>query len=102
MSTRAVPLSPPHLETRAEKSAIGEKLVQTGHGVKAIDCDSTLSIEAVIRPVLNCSCVEEALALDGQIKRLLVDPVWSPHGEGIFFIRPQLDGFFERKVSPGR
>ena len=56
MSTRAVPLSPQHLETRAEESAIGKKLVQTRHGVKAIDGDSILSIEAVVssREMLLC------------------------------------------------
>ena len=62
-------IEPPHLETRAEESAIGEKLVQTGHGVKAIDGDSILSIEAVVGPVSNGSCVDEALALDGQANR---------------------------------
>ena len=48
-------IEPPHLETRPEESATGEKLVQTGHGVKAIDSHSILSIEAVIGPVLDDS-----------------------------------------------
>src|SRR4029077_12632138 len=92
----------PHLKTRPEESAIGEKLVQTGHGVKAIDGDSILSIEAVIGPALDDSWVEEALAREHQIKTLFAELVCSPHGDGIFFICRQLNSFFERKVSPGR
>ena len=65
-------IEPPHLKTRPEESAIGEKLVQTGHGVKAIDGDSILSIEAVVGSVLNGSCVEEALALDGPSETRLI------------------------------
>ena len=51
ISTRIVPLSPHTFKTRSEDSAMGKKLVETGDGVKAIDGDSILSIEAVVGPV---------------------------------------------------
>jgi hypothetical protein len=90
----------PHFEPCAEDSTIGVKLVQTRHGMEAIDGDSILSVKTVIGAIFNGSSIEQTQALHSQIKALFADLVGSPHTHGIFGVHSQLDRFIELKVSP--
>jgi hypothetical protein len=90
----------PHFEPCAEDSTIGVKLVQTRHGMEAIDGDSILSVKTVIGAIFNGSSIEQTQALHSQIKALFADLVGSPDTHGIFGVHSQLDRFIELKVSP--
>ena len=48
----------PHFEPCAEDSTIGVKLVQTRHGMEAIDGDSILSVKTVIGTIFNGTAIE--------------------------------------------
>src|SRR5277367_2611820 len=73
----------PHFESRPEDSPIGKKLVQTSHGMKAIDGGSILASETVVGPIADCPAIQQAQALDRYIKALFADLVRPPHRHGI-------------------
>jgi hypothetical protein len=78
------------------------KLVQTRHGMEAIDGDSILSVKTVIRAIFNGSSIEQTQALNSQIKAFFADLVGSPHTHCTFGVHSQFDRFIELKVSPDR
>src|SRR3984893_11627007 len=92
----------PHFKSSPEKTAVGEKLVQTGHGMKATDRDFVLSIKTVVGAIFNGSSVEQTFALHCEIKPRFLDLIRSPHGHRILCIHGKLDRFCKRKVSTGR
>src|ERR1700730_2699227 len=92
----------PHFKSSPEKTAVGEKLVQTGDGMKTTDSDFVFTIKTVVGAIFNGSSVEQAFALHCEIKPRFLDLVRPPHGHRILCIHGKLDRFCERKVSAGR
>src|SRR5271165_5044922 len=60
-------INSPHFESRPEESPIGKKLVQTSHGMKAIDGRSILSCEPVIGAIADRPAIEQSHAIDTKI-----------------------------------
>ncbi len=102
ITTLAVPLSPHILNPVPKIPPLVVKLVQTRHGMEAIDGDSILSVKTVFGAIFNGSSIEQTQALNSQIKALFADLVGAPHTHGIFGVHSQLDRFIELKVSGQR
>src|SRR5262249_46925359 len=94
----------PHQETRVQKSSLREQVVQTLHGMEAIDRLFALPVATVVRAVFDLAFLQQAQALYAQIESRLGNLIWSPHSHRHFGIDGQLEraGKIETFSGPRR
>ena len=69
----------PHLESRVQKSSIREQIVQTLHGMEAIDRLLALPVATVVRAVFDLAFLQQAQALYGAIRIPAWQISYGPH-----------------------
>src|SRR6476659_2938122 len=95
-------IKPPHLKAGPEEAAVREDLVQTGHGMEAIERDSLGPIKTVIGAILHGAGVEQTFASDSELEPFLVDLVGSPHCDRDLVLDRKADGLLEVEIFAGR
>jgi hypothetical protein len=70
--------------------------------METIDRDSILARKTIIGPITDSSSVEQTLPFHGEIKRLFLDLVGSPHAHGVLNIQRELQCRIQPEVSPDR